>query len=226
MNKKIVNKTLIASIAFTPNSLGWRLRIWSKYIYICECVYIYDTPHFGNRWLINRQGGGVEVSFYLHLSTGYFRASRFFHETMREYRSRWARSYLSHDSKQIRSGGEGGGATRGDKAIPTIPLDADWRARARALHVIRTFDGGRLPWKWRNFFRHFLARGKQITFHSWHLLFRWRPRLNASAIRIRLNKEAIWFSPFCIPHISFFFPPVLFAFSCLLSKHESESQSD
>jgi len=75
---------------------------------------------------------------------------------------------------------------------------------ARALHVIRTFDGGRLPWKWRNFFRHFLARGKQITFHSWHLLFRWRPRLNASAIRIRLNKEAIWFSPFCIPHISFF----------------------
>lgn len=75
---------------------------------------------------------------------------------------------------------------RGDKAI--LP-DADWRERAQCYS---TFDGRRPPWKWRNFFRHFLAPGKQITFHSWHL-----PSVATTVgrirIRIQLNKEAIWF---------------------------------
>lgn len=105
-----------------------------KEVYICECVYMISMTHhahFGNRPFINRQGGGVEVSFYLHLSTGYFRASRFFHQTMREYRSRWAgtRFYLPRAIRNKLGAGRGETA-RGDKAIPTIPPDADWRARA------------------------------------------------------------------------------------------------
>jgi len=99
-----------------------------------------------------------------------------------------------------------------DKAIPP---DADWHGRTSCYS---TFDGRRLPWKWRNFFRHFLARGKQITFHSWHLLSV-ATAVGRIHIQILLNKEDIRFL-FRL-HENFSFPAFVPVFS-LLFVHQSE----
>jgi len=110
-------------------------------------------------------------------------------ERERERENACSLNRVRWDSKQIR-------ATAIKPSWRYAPIDASARCYS-------TFDGRRSPWKRCNFFRHFLARGKQITFHSWHLLSV-ATAVGRIRIRIRLNKEVIWFSPPFALRISLF----------------------
>lgn len=183
--------------------------------------------HSGNRSFINPQGGGVEVSFYLHLSAEYISVPvGFFIKRCANIGGRWARrAGVLSLSRAVRNKlGErpsARAAIKPSRWYRRMLIDA----RAR-LMLFEPLTAGVCRGNGAIFSATFLRAVKQITFHSWHLLFRSRSRFNASTIRFRLNKEATFdFLPFASRMFLFF--RIVFGFSPpFIQPWIRESESD